>query len=105
MSMNPFRDKLRQPEQQSLPKRNPHPHDGAAAAQTSEFRQFSLQPIVGQKQQRFGGEALFRAGSEDSFTADQNIASQIMLDNWLLYGFEELIGGRGALLKWHPQAP
>ena len=97
--MNTFRDKLRQQEQQSLSKRNPQPLDGAVAPQTSEFRQFTLQPIVGPKKQWFGSEALFRAGSEDPFTGGPNIASHIMLDNWLLYGFEELIGGRAVFLN------
>jgi c-di-GMP-related signal transduction protein len=97
--MNPFRDKSPQPEQQSLFKRNPHPHDGGAAAQTSEYRQFSLQPIVGPRKQAFGSEALFCAGVEDPSNGDPNIASRIMLDNWLLYGFEELIGGHAVFLN------
>ena len=36
---------------------------------------------------------------EDPFTSDPKIASRIMLDNWLLYGFEELIGGRAVFLN------
>ena len=54
---------------------------------------------MGSKKQRFGSEALFCAVSEDPFTSDPKIASRIMLDNWLLYGFEELIGGRAVFLN------
>ena len=96
--MNPFRNKLLQPDQQSLSQRSSHPRD-CAVAQTSEFRQFSLQPILGSKKQRFGSEARFCAVSEDPFTSNPQIASRIMLDNWLLYGFEELIGGRAVFLN------
>ena len=95
-SMNPFRNKLRQPEQ-SLSKRSSHLCDGEAA-QSSKFRQFSLQPILGSKKQRFGGEALFCDLPEDPFS-DPTIVSRIMLDNWLLYGFEELIDGRAVFLN------
>jgi EAL and modified HD-GYP domain-containing signal transduction protein len=98
MSMNPFRDKLLQPERRSFFNRNSHPHDGAAASPSFEFRQFSLQPIVGPNKQGFGSEARFCSGSEDFFTAEPNSASRIMLDNWFLYGFEELIGGRAVFL-------
>lgn len=97
--MNPFRDKLPQPEHQSSFERNPYPSDGTAAAQTFEFRQFTLQPIVGPKTQRFGSEALLCPGSEGPYRGDPNVASRIMLDNWLLYGFEELIGVRTVFLN------
>ncbi len=78
-------------------------HDKRQSAQIyeqepSEFRRFTLQPVVGRNKQRFGSEALFRTGSQDSFVADANTASRIMFDNWLLYGFEELISGRAIFL-------
>lgn len=72
---------------------------GATAGQTPEFRRFALQPIVGSKKQRFGSTALECGEARDSFTSDPNIAPLIMLDNWLLYGFEELTGGRPVFLK------
>lgn len=69
------------------------------AGQTSEFRQFALQPIVGPNMQLFGNEALFRAGWEDAFSGDPNITSRIMVDNWLLYGLEELSCGGAVFLN------
>src|SRR6478609_7885113 len=101
-SVNPFRDKLLQPapsdQRQPTSKQNLHNHDGATAHQTSDTRQFELQSIVSRNKQRFGSEALFRTGSEDLFVGGLNNAPRIMLDNWLLYGFEELIGGRAVFL-------
>jgi c-di-GMP-related signal transduction protein len=95
--MDRFRDKLRQPadthQHPSSSVRNAHSHPETTAGQTSESRQFALQPIVGSNKQPFGSEALYRAGWEDAFSGDPNITSRIMLDNWLLYGFEELSGG------------
>ncbi len=74
-------------------------HDGAAVAQSSGLRRFALQPIVDRKRQEFGSEALFRAGWEDIFTGDPHAASRLMVDNWLLFGFEELIAGRTVFLN------
>jgi c-di-GMP-related signal transduction protein len=76
-----------------------HPHQGFAAVSSSEFRQFALQPIVGPNRQIFGSEALFRAGWEDLFGGDPGVASRIMLDNWLLFGFDELLGRRPVSLN------
>jgi c-di-GMP-related signal transduction protein len=95
--MDRFHDKLTQPadthQRHSSFERNGHSHPDSIAGQTSELRQFELQPIVGPNKQAFGSEALFRAGWEDAFSGDPNITSRIMLDNWLLYGFEDLSGG------------
>jgi len=94
--MSPFRDrvvKLKQAyKQHSLSKPNYFPHRGATATQPSEFHQFSFQPIVGPQGQQFGCEAQFRGGS-DGVNQDPSATSWIMLDNWLLCGFEELIHG------------
>jgi c-di-GMP-related signal transduction protein len=101
--MDRFHDKLRQPahahQRHSSFERNGHSPQETIAAQTSEFRQFALQPIVGPNKQPFGCEALFRAGWEDAFSGDPNITSRIMVDNWLLYGFEELSGGGAVFLN------
>jgi c-di-GMP-related signal transduction protein len=70
-----------------------HPHDNI------EFRRFALQPIVAANERRFGSEALFRMGREDVFTGDPDLASVIMLDNCLLYGLEEVIGGGAVFLN------
>ncbi len=66
---------------------------------STELRQFALQPIVGLARQQFGSEALFRAGWEDIFSGDPSAASRIMLDNWFLYGLDEMIGGRPVFLN------
>src|SRR5437763_1568367 len=101
--MDRFHEKLRQfadtHQRHSSFERNGHSHQESIAGQTSEFRQFALQPIVGPNKQHFGSEALFRAGWEDVFSGDPNITSRIMVDNWLLYGFEELNGGGAVLLN------
>jgi c-di-GMP-related signal transduction protein len=101
--MDRFHDKLTQPtdtyQRHSSFERDGHSNPNSITRRTSEFRQFALQPIVGPNKQAFGSEALFRAGWEDAFSGDPNITSQIMLDNWLLYGFEELIGGTAVFLN------
>ena len=61
------------------------------------MRQFALQPIVGPHEQ--GVEALFRTRWTKRFSGDPDMASRIMLDNWLLFGFEEQIGGRTVFLN------
>jgi EAL and modified HD-GYP domain-containing signal transduction protein len=101
--MDRFFDKLKQPadthQRHSSFEGNGRSHQESIAGQTSEFRQFALQPIVGPNRQPFGSEAMFRAGWEDAFSGDPNITSRIMLDNWLLYGFEELSTGRAVFLN------
>ncbi len=97
--MDRFRDRLRQLGEMHEQERNLRPHHGVAAAEVSEFRQFALHPIVGPNKQGFGSEALFHAGWDDAFRGDPNITARIMLDNWLLYGFEELIGERAVFLN------
>lgn len=52
-------------------------------------RFFALQPIVGRDRQIFGYEALYRGGWEDVFCGDPDSASRIMVDNWLLYGYDQ----------------
>ena len=98
--MNPFREKLleltRTYNLTPLSKRNPHPNDDEAAPQTFKSRQLAFQPIVGPKEQGFGSELSFLAESEDRLAGDPNILLWIMLDAWLLYGFEELTQ-RGSL--------
>ena len=62
-------------------------------ADTDSHRHFALQPILSLSRRIVGHEALFRAGWEDKFQGDPNTATRIMIDNWLLYGFEDLTGG------------
>ena len=60
-------------------------------------RQFEFQPIVGPNRQNYGVEMIFRAGWEDRKGA-AGAASRIMLDNCLLYGFDDLAPGRALFL-------
>src|SRR5438045_5573278 len=69
------------------------------AAAPSESRQFVFMPIVGTARQAFGSEAQFRAGWDEDFSGDPNATARIMLDNWLLFGLEELNGGRPVFLS------
>ena len=94
--MDRFRDTLRRPAL-TFERRACIERTGVAAAQTCELRQFALQPIVGPDEQ--GVEALFRAGRRGVFSGDPDAASRVMLDNWLLFGFDELIGGRTVFLN------
>jgi len=54
---------------------------------------------VGPNKQAFGTQARFRAGWEDDTASDANTNSRIMVDNWLLYGFDELNEDRPVFLK------
>lgn len=69
------------------------------AIECASRRFFALQPIVGRDRRPFGYEALFRAGWEDSFFGDPDTASRIMVDNWLLYGFDENRGSQTIFLN------
>jgi c-di-GMP phosphodiesterase len=100
MFMYRFRETVRFPalttERNSLTGRSPWNLSGEHAP---ELRQFALQPIVGLGRQEFGSEALFRSGWEDIFTGEPSTASRIMLDNWLLYGLDEMIARRPVFLN------
>jgi len=74
-------------------------HRGTALNLNSESRQFSFQIIVGPNKQAFGTQARFLAGWEDESARDVNTTARIMVDNWLLYGFDELNEGRPIFLK------
>jgi len=56
-------------------------------------RYFALQPIFTLERRTFGYEALYRTDWENHFSGDSNTATRTMIDNWLLYGFEDLTGG------------
>lgn len=68
-----------------------------AAEQSPVARQFEFQSIVGPNRHDFAIEILFRAGWEDS-KSDASATSRIMLDNYLLYGLDELARGRTVFL-------
>lgn len=58
-------------------------------------RYFAIQPILSSARKNIGCEVLFRSGWENYFDGDSDVATRIMIDNWLLYGFEDL--SRGSL--------
>lgn len=62
-------------------------------------RYFALQPIFSHLKRKVGCEALFRKGWDHHFDGDSDSATRIMIDNWLLYGFEELSGANLTFLN------
>ena len=70
-----------------------------SASSVDTHRHFALQPIFNLSRAAIGYEALFRAGWDSHFSGESNIATRIMIDNWLLYGFEDLTGNRSTFLN------
>ncbi len=68
-------------------------------AESFDSRRFGLYPIVGPNRQAFGSEARLRSGWDDENTHDPDAAARIMMDNWLLFGLEELNAGRPVFLE------
>ena len=66
---------------------------GGSSSTDGSHRYFALQPILSLSRKVVGSEALFRMGWEDYFRGDSNVATRVMIDNWLLYGFEDLNAG------------
>lgn len=93
---NPFLHASGMHERERAARRISH-HEGEFEDQ-SESRQFVFHPIVGQNKQSFGCQAQFRAGWEDDPGVGADVAARIMIDNWLLFGFEELNGSRPVFL-------
>ena len=52
------------------------------------FRHFALQPIFSKSLEVVAYEALYRPGSHNCFHGDGNVASRLMIDNQLLFGYE-----------------
>jgi c-di-GMP-related signal transduction protein len=70
-----------------------------SASNVNSHRYFALQPIFNPSRTAIGYEALFRAGWESQFSGDSNTATRIMIDNWLLYGYEDLTEARFTFLN------
>ena len=100
--MDRFRDRPLHPSA-NYERMNPfglHRHDdGDISPDTSEFRQFAFQPVLGAHKQPFGCEARFRASWDDEFGSDTDLSARIMIDNWLLFGLDELNEGRPVFLS------
>ena len=69
------------------------------AAAADRHRYFTLQPIFSHAKRVVGCEALFRKGWDHHFDGDSDAATRIMIDNWLLYGFEDLSGANLTFLN------
>jgi len=52
----------------------------------------ALQPILNRRRRIFGYEALYRSGWENRFIGDPDLATQAMIDHWLLHGLDQLVG-------------
>lgn len=68
-------------------------------AESGSHRYFALQPIVTARRKTIGFEALYRTGWENECRGDLNQASRTMIDNWLLYGYEDLTNNRFTFLN------
>ena len=65
----------------------------------SAHRHFVLQPIHDLSRTIVGYEALYRSGWTNEFDGDSDAATRIMIDNWLLFGFENLTSGHPTCLN------
>lgn len=64
----------------------------APALDPSKYRFLARQAIFDQMGEIYGYELLFRSGANNHFTGDSNAATQTIVENWLLHGFEGLMG-------------
>ncbi len=71
----------------------------AASIESQTHRHFALQPIFTARRKALGYEMLYRAGWEDEFRGDLNHATRAMIDNWLLFGYEDFTGSRFTFLN------
>jgi c-di-GMP-related signal transduction protein len=62
-------------------------------------RFLALQPIFNRQRTISGYEALSRSGWDNHFTGDSNVATQMMIDDWMLHGLDELTGGFATFLN------
>lgn len=65
----------------------------------SSHRFLALQPIFNRQKKIFGYEALSRAGWDNQFSGDPEAATQMMVDDWMLNGLDQLTGGYRAFLN------
>jgi len=69
------------------------------ASKTDTHRYFLLQPIHDLSRTVVGYEALYRSGWTNEFDGDSDVATRIMIDNWLLFEFETLTSGHPTCLN------
>jgi len=68
-------------------------HDPAAPLlDPSKYRFLARQAIFDPMGEIYGYELLFRSGSDNHFTGDSDTATHTIVENWLLHGFEGLMG-------------
>ena len=64
----------------------------APSLDPSQHRFLARQAIFDRMGEIYGYELLFRFGLDNHFTGDSDAATRTMVDNWLLHGFEGVIG-------------
>jgi c-di-GMP-related signal transduction protein len=83
-----------------LTERNEGLYGAVGSAMVADsHRYFALQPIVSLSRRAIGCEALFRTELVEPFQGNPNVATRTMIDNWLLYGFEDLTDGHLTFLN------
>ncbi len=70
-----------------------------STSNANTHRHFVLQPIHDLSRTIVGYEALYRSGWTNEFDGDSDAATRIMIDNWLLFGFENLTDGHPTCLN------
>ena len=60
---------------------------------------FELLPVVGSNKREFGIEVRFRHNWNRAFKYEPTSASEFLIDNWFLFGFEGLTDGKAVFLN------
>lgn len=71
----------------------------AAPEQQGLLRYVARQPIVDRRNRVHGYELLFRAGPEERFRGNGELATRTMLDNTVMFGLDRLTGGLPAFVN------
>jgi len=70
-----------------------------SGADACNHRFLALQPIFNRRRKIFGYEALSRSGWDNRFTGDSDAATQMMVDDWMLHGLDDLTEGSPTFLN------
>jgi c-di-GMP-related signal transduction protein len=74
------------------------------ASPTDPLRFIGRQPILDARRRVYGYELLFRAGPENAFNGNPDIASPQMIDTTLLFGMDNLVFGSRAFVNCSREA-
>ena len=69
-----------------------HLDPAASFLDPDQYRFLARQAIFDQMGELYGYELLFRSGSNNHFTGNTETATQTIVENWLLHGFERWMG-------------